>query len=453
MAKIYIETYGCTFNQAESIYMAKILEKKGHTIVNNPETAEVVIINSCTVKQKAETKLYKAIRKYEKDKKVIIGGCVPQAEPTLIHTKLKKYSIIGPNAINRVEEAVRSVIRGKRFVDISNNRPNRLSEELIVNIPNINVTEKNIKEKNAKRKNVKRRNIREKKVTGIVPINDGCNAYCYFCKTKQSRGDLVSYSPRDIRENIQKIVKRGVKEIFVTSQDTGAYGIDIGLDLVELLSFIKEMEEKFYVRIGMMNPNHAYRLRKKLSKLIKDRHFYSFLHMSVQSGSNKVLREMNRPHNVAHFVKSALYYRDEVPDITIATDIIVGYPTENEEDFEETIKMIERVRPNVVNLSRYWPRPGTVAAKLKQLDSKVVKERMKIANRVITEIIEEENKKWKGWEGEILINEYGKNNSLKGRNKSYKQIVIKETAEMGSFINVKVYKTSKTTLYAKKQKK
>jgi len=426
MARIYIETYGCTFNQAESIYMGNKL-RAVHEIVNKPEEADLVIINSCTVKQEAETKLYRALRRY-KDKKIIVAGCVPQADPELKNTKLRDYSIIGPGAINRIVEAVEKTLRGERFVDLSNHRPIRLGESL-----------------------------RKNKIIEMIPINDGCLANCYFCKTKQSRGDLYSYPLKLILNHVDLAIRNDAKELWITSQDSGAYGLDIGIDLSLLIKkILEEHRDKFYwIRIGMMNPNHAYRMRKQLGELYKDPHLYKFLHISVQSGSDKVLKEMNRPHNVRHYVESVEYYRSIIPEMTIATDIIVGYPTETDEDFELTLKLVEKTRPNIVNISRFWPRPGTIAANMKQLPFKIIKKRLEQLHLVVDEILEKENSKWIDWEGIVLIDEYGKNGSLKARNYAYKQVVIeKEEVEktgiaIGDLVEVKITNSTKHHIIGK----
>ncbi len=426
MAKVYIETYGCTFNQAESKYMEDILIKNKQTIVDTPEESDIIIINSCTVKQGAETKLFKAIRKY-KNKPIIVSGCVPQAEPQLVDTKLKDYSVIGPGAINRINEFVEKTLRNERVVDLSNYRPIKLGKVLAKN-----------------------------EAIEMVPINEGCLANCTFCKTKQSRGDLYSYPKEIIIKHVEEALQRGAKELWFTSQDTGAYGADINTNIVELLEeIIKKFKGFYWIRLGMMNPNHAYRLKEKLCVIFKDLHMFKFLHASVQSGSDKVLRDMKRPHTTKHFIEAVKYIRSQIPEITIATDIIVGYPTESEEDFEETLKIVEKASPGMVNISRFWPRPGTEAAKLKPLKFEVIKNRLVKLHEVVSAILEKENEKWLNWSGKVIIDEIGKKNTLKGRNYCYKQIIIPEkdikkfNLHIGDIVNVEIIDYDKKQLVAR----
>ena len=224
----------------------------------------------------------------------------------------------------------------------------------------------------------------------IVPINEGCLNTCSFCKTKQARGILFSYSIESIKEVVKSAVNRGVKEIYLTSQDTACYGFDIGTNLPELLKELISVKGNYKIRIGMMNPWHLRKIKKELFEVIKNRRIIKFLHIPVQSGSEKVLENMKRMHSVKEFEKIAEEFRKKFPrkkfpDSTIATDIIVGYPTEKEEDFEQTLKLIKKVKPEVLNISAFSSRPKTPASKLKQLSSEVIKERTRRLNKLYWE--------------------------------------------------------------------
>jgi len=229
--------------------------------------------------------------------------------------------------------------------------------------------------------------------------------------------------------------------------DSGAYGLDIGSNLPTLLRELLSVEGDFKIRLGMINPQHLARFGDRLIELMKSEKFYRFIHIPVQTGSEKVCREMNRPHSVKDFKKWVGKFRKAFPSITIATDIIVGYPTETEKDFEETLALIKSVKPDVVNLSKFTSRAGTKAALLKQLPTEVIKKRSEIAARLIKKIAVEKNKKYIGRTLDVLVLEKGKNKTTKGRTENYKQVVIKGKTKLGARVMVKIKSANHGSLF------
>ncbi len=224
--------------------------------------------------------------------------------------------------------------------------------------------------------------------------------------------------------------------------DTGAYGIDQGTNLVKLLKCINGIDGNFLVRVGMINPEHASKMKKELADMMENGKLFRFLHVPVQSGSEKVCREMGRKHTVKDFEKIVSFFREKLPDITIATDIIVGYPTETKRDFQKTIRLVEKIKPDVVNLSKFTPRRGTRAAKMKQLPTKVIKERSRKMTGIIRRVCAEKNREYVGRILDVLVTEKGK-----GRTKNYKQVAF-ENAELGSWIKVKIKDANHSSLFA-----
>jgi len=253
---------------------------------------------------------------------------------------------------------------------------------------------------------------------------------------------LKSYMPSSIIERIKEDVKNGFKEFWITSQDNACYGFDIGTNLAELLSAIVKIEGKFFVRVGMMNPVHLIRRRELLEKLVqvfKNEKIFKFVHLPVQSGSNKVLRDMNRGHTIEEFLEVVDFFKKEIPEITIETDIIVGYPTETEEDFEKTINLLKTLEPDVVNISRFFPRPKTPAEKLKQLPIEVVNERSRRVHELVREVTLKRNKRYLGKSLEVFVDEIGKDNSYIGRTMNYKPVVIKTDEDiLGKVVRVEI---------------
>ncbi|RME78418.1 tRNA (N(6)-L-threonylcarbamoyladenosine(37)-C(2))-methylthiotransferase [Candidatus Woesearchaeota archaeon] len=349
--RVAIRTFGCSLNQADSEAIAGLLKSKDYEIVDDESLADVVIINSCTVKNKAENKFFKSIKELEEQgKTVILAGCVPQADPKLRTSKLKEYSIIGTNHIGDADTIVEKTIAGE-IVQLTSKQ----QSESRIALPS----------------------VRTNPLVEIIPISEGCMESCHYCKTKHARGNQLSYRPRVIVERAQQAISEGVKEIWLTSQDCGSYGLDIGTNLVEMVMQIARLEGNFMIRVGMANPTYMLPILEGLVELFNHPKVYKFCHVPVQAGDDQVLKDMNRTYTVADFKKIVQTLRKGVPEITIATDIICGYPTESNEQFENTLNLIRELQIEIVNISRFWPRPNTPAARLHKHDGNVTLERSK----------------------------------------------------------------------------
>lgn len=433
-ANVFIKTYGCSANQADSLYMKRRLEEAGYEI-SNYENSDVVIINSCTVKNNAETKLFRALRNAkESKKKVIAAGCVVDAEKGLANDdRLKDVGIIGTRNLDDIVRSVDEIIAGKRTVFW-------------------NGTKKDFHKLNYNMFN---------KTIAIVPIAEGCLGNCSYCKTKQARGVLQSYPKKDIICQIETFLREGAKEIWLTSQDLANYGLDIRESFIELMKDIDELNGEFWVRLGMSNPNHLLRIVDDFNEVIAgSKHFFRFLHIPVQSGSDMVLKMMNRGYSANDFLMLFKKIKNKIPAVSLATDVIVGFPHETEEDFKKSVELIKEIKPDVLNISRFWARPGTRAAAMEQLKPEVGIERAKILKDVFNEIVKERNKDWVGWKGKALIDEKGKLKTMKARNLWYKQLIIpNEEIEkklrivsdesIGHWINVEIVGVSGYSLIAR----
>ena len=349
MSRIHFKTYGCAFNQAESESMAGLLAYAGHRIIDTVADADLVVINSCTVKGKAEAKLFQDLRTFDAiGKPIVIAGCVPQAERSYVETKLANYSIVGTRSIGRITHAVDETLNGNRVVFLEPQQEN----------PRLNLPK-----------------IRRNPAVEIIPINEGCLSRCAFCKTKQARGNLLSYDPDTILQHARNAISEGVKELWLTSQDTATYGFDLKTNIAELLQQLCAIPGDFKIRVGMGNPTYYLKQLPTLVDAFMHDRVYKFLHIPVQAGDDQVLCAMHRGYTLAQFWKIVDLFRVRIPDVTIATDVICGYPTETEEQFQNTLGMIERLQPDVCNISRYWRRPGTPAALLKELSKRENKDR------------------------------------------------------------------------------
>ncbi len=408
--KIYFETYGCTLNQADTDIMKGILMSNSHQIVQNENEADIIIVNTCTVKGATENKIIERLGTL-KGKKVVVAGCLV-INRKRIRSVLPDAPLVWPSAVSRINEAVDAAIEG-----------------LPVEINELKRTETSTR-------------IYTAPVLRL-PVSEGCTGSCYFCQTKLARPVLVSYSEKTIAEWVSHGVERGAKEIQLTSMDTGAYGIDHGTNLLELLKCINGIDGDFLVRIGMINPEHAMKMKEGLAEIMEKGKLFRFMHIPVQSGSEKVCKEMGRNHTVKDFVDTVSFFRSRIPDITISTDIIVGYPTETQEDFQQTLKLLETVKPDVVNLSKFTPREGTKAAEMKQIASEITKERSRKTNEIVKKVCTENNLKYVGKTIDVLVTEKGK-----GRAGNYKQVAFEGDSELGSWIKVKIKDANHGSLFA-----
>jgi len=420
--KVGIYTYGCALNKADSEIIATLLSNRGFEIsFNENEDKDIIIVNTCTVKTPTERKIIRKLRKLEDLKgktKVIVTGCMPVAQPDIVN-EFKNFSFIGTNVfdiLDAIEYILNPKDKKKRFVKISNERNKSIELE---------------------------RKFRFNPFVEIIPIAQGCLGNCSYCITKNARGSLRSLPEEKIIKEMKKVIKSNkVKEIWLTAQDTGAYGLDLGTTLPELLNKIsEEVKGEFFIRVGMMNPTHVKKFLNELVKSYKENeNLYKFLHLPLQSGDDKILNDMKRGYKVKDFKEIIKKFRKEIPRITISTDVIVGFPTETEKEFLNTLKLIKEIKPDIVNISRFWSRPGTIASKMKELPGRETKRRSRIIVKLFKEIGLRRNKKWISWQGKVLVSELGKfQNSYVARNFAYKPIIINSKENLlGKFVKVKI---------------
>ncbi|MEK6864477.1 MAG: tRNA (N(6)-L-threonylcarbamoyladenosine(37)-C(2))-methylthiotransferase, partial [Nanoarchaeota archaeon] len=383
MARIKLIAFGCSNNQAESEIMAGLLKDAGHQIVDSKE--DIAIISICNVKGPS---FNKGIKEAKKSKgKIILAGCIPEYQLPKIRKEFPKASIVSTHNIAEICAAVEK----KERVEL-------------------------VEKKNTTKLLMPR--VRINNTTGIIPISTGCMGECAYCSVKAIKGQLVSYPIEDILQEAKQCIKENCREIWITAQDTGCYGIDIGKTLPELLKEILKLEGDFKIRLGMANPQFIKKYLKEIIEIMNNPRMFRFLHIPIQAGNDKVLKDMNREYTSKEFVDIINKLKKEIKDICIATDIIVGYPTETEDDFLESMKIIKEIKPDVLYINRFWQMPNTKAAALKQLRSEVLKERSLRMFNLFRPMALENNKKEIGKEMEILIDEKAKGSLWGGRNGS-----------------------------------
>lgn len=419
-AKIFFETYGCSYNQEDTnIMLGLVRAKSRYEIAKNEKEADIIVLNGCVVKNPTEHKIIARIKALEKaKKKVIVAGCFAENNAE----RYKNNTLLGAKALERINDAIESAIK--------NENTHFLNKETADKCGLISV------EKTAK----------QILPIQIIPVCEGCLGNCAYCATKAARGNLKSFSKKNIIEAMRKGIDNGTKEFWITAQDIGCYGLDLGTNIVELLNKILEefKTEKIFIRLGMINPNFARKYLNELIEIYKNEKMFKFLHIPLQSGNDRVLKLMNRKYTVSDFVFVVERFKENIPDMTIATDIIIGFPTETEKEFQDSYDLIEKIKPDVLNRSRFWSKRNTAAEKLEQVDNMKIMQRSKKMHDLFDRLSKENNKRWLGWQGSVYLDELGKNRSLVGRNFAYKNVVIARSGKykLGDVVDVTIVKTS-----------
>ncbi|MBS3116126.1 tRNA (N(6)-L-threonylcarbamoyladenosine(37)-C(2))-methylthiotransferase [Candidatus Woesearchaeota archaeon] len=418
MTSFYIHTSGCSANQADSEQMAGLLQQAQFELASSMDDAHIVIFNTCTVKSPSEMDFFHTLEQFRKQyphKIVVITGCIPQADPQ----KLKEYSLIGTKQIHNIVQVVEEALHDNVLQMLNDDE-----------MPPLNLPR-----------------VRKNPIVEILPINRGCLGACTFCKTKKARGSLVSYPLSEIIPEVTTALRQGVKEIWLTSQDTFCYGFDIGTDLPTLLQHLVALPGDFKIRVGMGNPDHMLKIGDRLIEMYKNPKIFKFSHLPLQAGHDDVLEHMRRHYTVNDFCYTVRKFRKEIPELNLMTDIIVGYPIETEEHFWGTLEVVRKVTPDSINISRFWPRPGTPAAELNELPGDVVKHRSRVLTDIFHNISLLQNERWLGWKGTIIIDDQGmEKNQWIGRNYAYKPVLVEGNYKLGDIISVQIKKAQKFDL-------
>ncbi len=407
---ISVIVHGCSMSQAEAEMIMGLLKNAGYELTS-PEQAEIVVVVTCGVKAHAEhTCLRTASELTRKGKKVVMAGCLPAICPEKVEAT-GCAAVMDPNSTPRVVELVKRVEKGERGLCLLNREKT----------PRLGLPR-----------------VRLRPVIAIVPISEGCKGACSYCSVKKARGELYSYPPELITREVRKLVEEGCKEVWLTSQDSGAYNHD-GVRLPQLLKRIVKIEGDFMVRVGMMNPNHAMEILDELVEIYGEEKIYKFIHLPVQSGSNEVLKAMRRNYTREDFLEVVGELRASHPSLTLSTDVIVGFPGESEEHLHDTINLLKEAEPDIVNISMFTPRPHTPAAEMpNKLPGWEIKRRSRLITKISNELSLKRNSKWVGWKGDATVTETGRKGGMIARNYAYKHIVLKEPVKLGEKVKVKL---------------
>ncbi|CAH0398925.1 unnamed protein product [Chilo suppressalis] len=423
---IYVKTWGCAHNNSDSEYMAGLLAAQGYRLTEDKLQAQLWLLNSCTVKSPAEDHFKNEIELgHSRGIHVVVAGCVPQGAPRSGY--LRGLSVVGVHQIDRIVEVVEETLKGHtvRLFGQRKTEEGRKAGGASLQLPK----------------------VRKNPLIEIIPINTGCLNQCTYCKTKHARGELGSYPPEEIVERARQSFKEGVVEIWLTSEDTGTYGRDIGTSLPALLrQLVEVIPEGCRLRLGMTNPPYILEHLPDVAEIMRHPRVYKFLHVPVQSGSDQVLADMKREYSRKEFEHVVDYLRENVPGITIATDIICGFPTETERDFQDTMSLCHKYRFPSLFINQFFPRPGTPAANMQRVPGQEVKKRTKMLSELFRSYEPYGHKV--GEIQEVLVTDISHDkNYFVAHNEYYEQVLVpKEDKYMGKMFTVKITSASKFSM-------
>ncbi|MHB8163863.1 MAG: MiaB/RimO family radical SAM methylthiotransferase [Methanoregula sp.] len=376
--RVFIETYGCRYNFGDSAKLVEILKMKGSTIVGSAEEADAVVINTCTVVGPTERRMLRQLSRY-RDLDLYVTGCMPEVQREAI------FSVCTPTIIP--PEKIRDEYR--KIMTVSGSGP------------------------------------------GIVQIAQGCLGHCTYCLTRFARGSLQSFSKEEVLSQVQAFVRSGVPEVQLTAQDVSAWGRDHGQTFPELLTAVNDIPGQFMVRVGMMNPATVKYCLDELVDAFAGDHIFKFVHIPFQSGSDAVLTRMGRGCTAAECEEIVAAFRRRFPDITIATDMIVGFPKETADDFSRSCDLIDRVRPNKVNITHYSSRPFTPISSEKDYPDSVKKDRSRLLNTRAEQLYSELNRPHIDTIVPFIVTETIRKGSVMARTPNYTGIVLNHDLPLG----------------------
>jgi MiaB-like tRNA modifying enzyme len=411
---IYIESYGCTANHSDRCTLEGLLRNHQHIIEQSIDTAEVVILLTCTVIDTTEQRMLSRIRTLsETHKTLIITGCMPVVQSKLIKNIAPYSHLFTPQDLYQIP----NLLTKNKIPQI---KPSKIQ------LPKYYTT-----------------------LTAPISIAEGCQQSCSYCITHIARGYLHSYPINDITKSVRNALDQGCKEIQLTAQDTAAYGQETHQkNLGNLLNSITQIPGKYRIRVGMMNPLTTKKHLNDILNGFNNTHIYKFLHLPIQSGDNQILQKMNRGYTTETTFNIIKEFRKHYSDLTLATDIIVGFPQETDNQHLNTIKLLRDIKPDIVNITRFSARPHTKAKSLSgRIPTNISKQRSRELTAICESIAIEKNKEYIGKNYSVLITKKSKENHSLGRNSNYKPIIISSKIPTGKFIEVEIYRADAIHLY------
>lgn len=412
--KIAFYTLGCKVNQYESQAMSEKAAANGYEIASADEEADIYVVNSCTVTAESDRKTRQAVRRFKRNHPesiVVLTGCMPQAFPQDAERLEQADIVLGNRNNSKLFELINSYFScGRRIIDIEEHKSgDKFSGGDISGF--------------------------ERRTRAVVKIEDGCNRFCSYCIIPYSRGRVRSKPIDELKEELDKLSEAGFAEVVLVGINLSAYGTDIGLSICDAVELADSMNFK-RVRLGSLEPDHITdEVIKRLSKL---QSFCPQFHISLQSGCDNTLKAMNRHYSAEEYSELCKKLRASFPDAAITTDIMVGFPTESEEDFAENVRFAQKIGFEKVHVFPYSPREGTKAAKMPQIEKSVKEKRSHIMIEKTEEIRREFLKSQIGKIVEVLFETRHSDGYIEGYTRNYTPVKVKGELPCGEILKVKI---------------
>lgn len=412
--KIAFYTLGCKVNQYESQAMSEKAAANGYEIASADEEADIYVVNSCTVTAESDRKTRQAVRRFKRNHPesiVVLTGCMPQAFPQDAERLEQADIVLGNRNNSKLFELINSYFScGRRIIDIEEHKNgDKFSGGDISGF--------------------------DRRTRAVVKIEDGCNRFCSYCIIPYSRGRVRSKPIDELKEELHKLSEAGFSEVVLVGINLSAYGTDIGLSICDAVELADSMNFK-RVRLGSLEPDHITdEVIKRLSKL---QSFCPQFHISLQSGCDNTLKAMNRHYSAEEYSELCKKLRASFPNAAITTDIMVGFPTESEEDFAENVRFAQKIGFEKVHVFPYSPREGTKAAKMPQIEKSVKEKRSHIMIEKTEEIRREFLKSQIGKIVEVLFETRHSDGYIEGYTRNYTPVKVKGELPCGEILKVKI---------------
>ncbi|MBQ8432662.1 MAG: tRNA (N6-isopentenyl adenosine(37)-C2)-methylthiotransferase MiaB [Clostridia bacterium] len=432
----FVLTFGCQQNEADSEKLAGLSEAMGYTVVDCPEAADLIVVNTCAIREHAEQKALSIVGQYKhlktKNPSLVIAvcGCMVTQEHRKDDIKFRYPYVdfvFGTSSIHRFPQLLcEKLAKGKRLYC-----PEETEYLVAEGLP--------IR--------------RESSYRAWVSIMYGCNNFCSYCIVPYVRGRERSREMGPIVEEVRELVAKGYKDITLLGQNVNSYGKDSGYpyDFADLLAELDKIEGDFYLRFMTSHPKDA--SRKLIDVMAASEHIARHFHLPMQSGSDKILKAMNRHYDTARYLDIVSYMREKMPDVTITSDIIVGFPGESEEDFEGTLNMLRTVGFDMLYSFIYSPRKGTPAAEMEQVPREIQNARFDRLLALQGEIAKAKNQPLVGKPLRVLCDGVSKNNPAlySGRTEGNKIAFFEGAPEdTGKFVDFVADRADAFAFYGKK---
>ncbi|MDD5626275.1 MAG: tRNA (N6-isopentenyl adenosine(37)-C2)-methylthiotransferase MiaB [Patescibacteria group bacterium] len=408
--KYHLITFGCQMNKSDSERIATVLENIGYKETSKINEADLIIVNMCSVRQKAVDRVYGMIKNFNRIKKqnpnlkIILTGCVLLKDKN----KFKKWF-----------DLIFDIKDLPKLTKFLTKQQNKQTDDYLSILPAISSP-----------------------ITAYVPIMTGCNNFCAYCVVPYTRGREISRSPKIIIAEIKKLLKDGYKEIILLGQNVNSYQKD-DVNFSQLLKMVDNLQGKFWLRFIT---NHPKDLTDELINTIAEcKKVGPYMHLPIQAGNDQILKKMNRHYTVSYYKNLIKKLRKKIQNLSISTDIIVGFPGETKNQFNDTAKLMRSIKFDMAYLAQYSPRPQTLAAKTfkDNVPKEEKKQREEILNEILKKTALKNNEKYIGKIIEVLIIGYDKKNNLYGVTDTFKHILVKFgqkklPIKIGNFYNVKI---------------